>query len=455
MSVLPVSVLIIDDDKDVLFSAELLLKRYFKTVIGLSNPAQILPHLNREIDLVLLDMNFMKGRNDGREGLRWLQRIKQDYPNVQVIMMTAYAEVELAVKAVKNGAFDFVTKPWQNEKLLATMMAAYQLSVSQKELTVLKDRALIWERQAPETPQLLTRSVAMQEIKELVKQVAPTDANVLISGENGTGKEVMSNYIHSLSNRYHLPLVKVDLGALPETLFESELFGVKKGAYTDAKTTKKGQFELASKSTLFLDEIGNVPINLQPKLLSAIQDKKIRPIGSEKEVEVDIRFISATNSNLHQRVIDGNFRQDLLYRINTIEIEIPALRNRKEDIPVLVEYFVEKYGKKYKKELKLESGIVRRLQRYEWPGNIRELEHAVERAVIMSRGIELKAEQILPQSNLMSSIKQTDSLNLLQMEKKYMLKALEKNGGNVSKAAKELGLTRTAMYRRMEKHNLG
>jgi len=444
-------ILIIDDDKDILTSARLLLKQHFSEVDVLQDPVELNSLLSRKsIEVILLDMNYSKGRDDGKEGLYWLQRIKEVSNDTQVIMMTAYGEIELAVKAIKKGAFDFVLKPWTNEALVSTINNAINLSREKRKVKQLEEtKASLESNIALNENDFITRSSAMKEVMKTIDKVAATDANILLLGENGTGKSVLALAIHQLSARRNQPFISVDLGALNENLFESELFGHKKGAFTDAHQDKAGRFEVADKGTLFLDEIGNLSLPLQAKLLSSIQSKKISRLGDHKERNVDVRLICATNMPLYEMVSKEKFRQDLLYRINTVEIKIPPLRERRNDIPILSQRFLQKFARKYQKNsLKLSPQAFDRLAEYHWPGNIRELEHTIERAVILadnslidSFNLQLNPEEIKP-----------EGLNLLQMEKYLIQKAMDKYKGNISRAAKELGLTRAALYRRLEKH---
>ncbi len=446
-------ILVIDDDRDILTSARLLLKQHFSRVETLSSPAELNRVLSKNaIDIVLLDMNFSRGRNDGKEGLYWLDRIKEISADTQVIMMTAYGEIELAVKAIKKGAFDFVLKPWTNEALVSTIGNAIKLGSEKKKVKQLEEtKASLESNLALSEKDFLSRSSAMKEVMKTINKVAATEANVLLLGENGTGKSVLALALHQLSSRRDQPFISVDLGALNENLFESELFGHKKGAFTDAHQDKPGRFEVADKGTLFLDEIGNLSLPLQAKLLSAIQSRKISRLGEHKERNVDVRMICATNMPLYEMVNQEKFRQDLLYRINTVEINIPALRERKEDIPILSQRFLQKFARKYHKNtLKLSPQAFDRLAEYHWPGNIRELEHTIERAVILSENtlidsfnMQLNPEEVKP-----------DGLNLVQMEKHLIQKAMDKYKGNISRAARELGITRAALYRRLEKHGL-
>lgn len=455
-------ILIIDDDEDVLLAAKLLLKKHAKQVIIEKNPKKI-PFLmnNDTYDVILLDMNFSKDITSGKEGFYWLNQILEKDPKAVVILITAFGDVEMAVRALKEGATDFVLKPWQNEKLLATLATAVKLKQSYIEL----DRLKIAKKQLEEDinqpfKDIIGSSPAMQDMYKLIDKVASTDANVLILGENGTGKELIARAIHQRSLRKDNVFVGVDMGAITETLFESELFGHKKGAFTDAKNDRAGRFEVASSGTLFLDEIGNLSLPLQSKLLAVLQNRQVTRIGENKPMQIDIRLICATNMPIHDMVGENTFRQDLLYRINTVEINLPPLRDRIEDIPLLADHFVHSYAKKYRKDL---DGVSRpaidQLQNYNWPGNVRELQHAIERAVIMSEQSELKPEDFFFLSgdhggNDEQTDVQTNNLNLEEIERSVINKAIAKHGGNISKAAKELGLTRASLYRRLEKHGL-
>lgn len=449
------TILIVDDDPDVLLSARLYLEQYFDQVVALDKPTDLLPHVHEHrADVVLLDMNYQRGKNDGREGLQFLKQLKKE-SDCEVVTMTAYGEVPTAVEAIKEGALDFVLKPWSNEKLLATIMSALRLKQSKNELDQLKREQLAWSQTAEPAPVMIGESEAIRQIQAVIEQVAPTDANVLILGENGTGKEIVARLLHHASERTKRPFIKVDLGAIHENLFESELFGAKKGAYTDLKKDKAGRIELANRGTLFLDEIGNLSLPMQAKLLSVLQNRQYMPLGSAQPVESDVRLICATNADLHHMIEQQQFRQDLLYRINTIEITVPPLRERLEDLAPLTDHFLKFYALKYKKPgLKLASGSLRALQRYDWPGNVRELQHAIERAVIMNRSGQVKAEEIVPRTGP-RSISKIEALKLEDVERLHIERVLQKTQGNISQAAKELGLTRAALYRRMEKHRLG
>ena len=440
------TILIVDDDEDILFSARVWLKKFFEEVITINSPKKIIPTLNENnVDVILLDMNFRRGFEDGKEGLYWLKEIHEINKNIPVILMTAYGEVELAVEALKKGATDFILKPWNNEKLYASVNLAVDISRKNKKFQQ-------WENLQTSLSEynLETKSPKMQDVMKTLKKVSPTDANILLLGENGTGKFVLAEYIHKNSKRKNEPFVHIDLGSLSENLFEAELFGYAKGAFTDAKIDKAGKIENANGGTVFLDEIGNLSPQLQQKILTLIQTKKLTRIGENKERLLDIRFLFATNADLKKLVNEGKFREDLYYRINTVEIEIPPLRERKEDLQNLSEFFIQKYQKKYAKE-NLEFENSEELLNYHFPGNIRELEHSIERAIILSEdgkiNLALKNNPISPAENL-------TSLNLEEMEEKMISNALKKYKGNISLASEALGLTRASLYRRMEKFGL-
>lgn len=465
--------MIVDDNEDVLVSLRLLFKPHYALIHCESKPERIPTILrNERYDVLLLDMNFTKDVMSGQEGFAWLETVLELDPQAVVILMTAYGDVETAIKAVKQGATDFILKPWHNEKLLATVSAAMQLAETRREVSELRSReeamrtALNGSAVQGSTA-LLGVSPAMQRVIALMEKVAPTDANVLILGENGTGKEVVARELHRHSLRARQAFISVDMGAMSESLFESELFGHVKGAFTDAKEDRAGRFEIASGGTLFLDEIGNLSLPLQAKLLAALQNRTVTRVGSNKPIAVDIRLICATNMPLYEMVEQKAFRQDLLYRMNTVEIHLPPLRERTDDIPLLAEYFLREYSAKYRKPLQsLSAGAVKSLQAYSWRGNVRELQHVVERAVIMNDKSMLDAADLalapaaVTESSdaATASVAQTslavDSFNLEELEHLAIRKALAKHNGNVSHAAQELGLTRAALYRRMEKYGL-
>ncbi|WP_294324185.1 sigma-54 dependent transcriptional regulator [uncultured Chryseobacterium sp.] len=440
-------ILIVDDDEDILFSARVWLKKFFTEVSCLSQPKSILKFLSeQQVDAVLLDMNFRKGFESGQDGLYWMKEIKTLEPQLPIILMTAYGEVELAVEALKSGASDFILKPWNNEKLYASVNLAVDISRKNRKLNQ-------WESVSIKINQyqLETKSPAMQEVMGQIERVAATDANVLLLGENGTGKYVLAEYVHELSNRKSQPFVHIDLGSLSENLFEAELFGYKKGAFTDAHRDYAGKIENAENGTVFLDEIGNLPLHLQTKLLSLIQNRKLSRIGESKERLLDVRFIFATNENLKKAVSENRFRKDLYYRINTVELNIPSLKERQEDILGLATYFLDRYKQKYHKtDLMLNEDLVSELVHYSWPGNIRELDHCIERSVILSHEKVLKL--LMPQDE--EPEKSITNLNIEDMEELLIKKALKKHRGNISLAAEDLGLSRAALYRRMEKFEL-
>lgn len=462
------TILAVDDNADVLTSLRLLLKQHFATIHTEANPEAIPAMLKQtRYDVILLDMNFTKDVSSGAEGFEWLSRIHAIDPNVAVIMLTAYGDVSTAIRAIKEGATDFVLKPWQNEKLVATINSAMSLSSSRREVETLRTSeralksALSVGGRSSQNQDFIVVSPAMQHINSLIDKVAATDANVLVLGENGTGKEVIARELHRRSLRANEAFIGVDMGALPETLFESELFGTMKGAFTDAKEDRAGRFEIASGGTLFLDELGNISLPAQSKLLAALQNRMITRLGSSKQIPVDIRLICATNMPLYEMVEQKQFRQDLLYRINTVEIHLPPLRDRKEDIPILADYFLRSYCAKYRKPLlRLAPAALKKLEQYPWRGNIRELQHTLERLVIMTDGSVIEASDIAL-SGTATTLAQPPSnglvmenLNLDDVEKTVIRKALLIHNGNVSHAADELGLTRAALYRRMEKYGL-
>mgnify|MGYP000049989675 CR=1 FL=1 len=440
--------LIVDDDVDVLSAAKLLLKRHLKHVDIEKNPEKI-PFLinNGEYDIVLLDMNFTRDVSSGREGFQWLDRILDLAPRMIVIMVTAYGDVEMAVRAIKAGATDFVLKPWENEKLLQTLQKAME---SRKA----EDEADETARPKPADSGFIASSTSMQQVMDTAERVAPTDANILILGENGTGKTQLARHIHERSHRNDKPFVCVDLGALSETLFESELFGHVKGAFTDARDDRAGRFEEAKGGTIFLDEIGNLPIALQAKLLTVIQERRVTRVGSNRPIAVDVRLICATNRDIDQMVANRDFRQDLLYRINTIELELPPLRERPDDIAPLAEYYLKLNRKKYSRPVtSISSALIKKMQQYTWPGNIRELQHAIERAVILSQDKVLHPEDLFLK-NAGPEPASATAFDLEDMEKNMIVKALKRFNGNITDAARELGLSRAALYRRLEKYGL-
>lgn len=448
-------ILVVDDNKSILSALEILLKPEFRDVRLISDPGQIPNELQKnDYNLVILDMNFNAGVNTGNEGIYWLERIKESNPEISIVMITAYGDIDLAVKALKRGASDFVLKPWDNEKLLATLKLSFQLSNSKKEIRQLKEKETELKKEINRDQRyIIGSSPQLMQVLNMVRKVARTDANVLITGENGTGKELIAREIHRLSNRSKEVIVSVDLGALSETLFENELFGHIKGSYTDARENRPGKFEIADKGTLFLDEIGNLPVHLQSKLLAAIENRQISRIGSNEIIPTDIRLICATNKAFENMVNEGLFREDLLYRINTIHIEVPPLRERGKDIIILAEFFLQKYASKYNKpNLRINLQAEEKLVRYSWPGNIRELQHSIEKAVIMTETSVLKpADFYLHHTNQM---KPNDSFHTIEEMEKHMIKtALEKNNGNFSAAADQLGITRQTLYNKLKRSN--
>ena len=447
-------VLVIDDNEDILFALNLLLKPLVEDIRVTKQPEQIDRFYEQlHPDVVLLDMNFTRDAISGEEGFEWLEHILHRDAQAVVILMTAYSDADKAVRALKSGATDFITKPWDNSKLLATLFAGIELSQERHKNRLLEQRMEVAASPfgATAAPTIIGESPAMRHVLETVAQVAPTDANVLILGENGTGKDVMARQLCTLSGRAAKPFVSIDLGSVPEQLFESELFGYEKGAFTDARKAKAGRMETASGGTLFLDEIGNLPLPLQAKLLAALERREISRIGSTQVTPIDVRLLCATNADIHTEVAEGRFREDLLYRINTIEITIPPLRERGEDIILLAEHFLATYAHKYNKVVKeLNRDARQRLLRHTWPGNVRELMHAVERAVLLAKGSSLCAQDfVLKDSSRRTS--QTQTLNLERLEQEAIERAMNIAGGNVTKAAELLGITRFALYRKLNK----
>jgi DNA-binding NtrC family response regulator len=452
-------ILIIDDNEDLLKAARMYLKRHFAQVDIEKNPEAIPALLaHDDYDVILLDMNFTKDVSSGSEGYYWLERILSLDPSAVVVLITAYGDIQMAVKAIKGGATDFVLKPWENEKLLATLYSAMRLRESRDVIENLKIKNQeINQAQNDRYSEIIGHSPAMQKIFQTIDRVAKTDANVLILGENGTGKEVIARSIHKNSSRKNESFASVDLGSITETLFESELFGHRKGAFTDAKEDRPGRFELANNGTLFLDEIGNLSMPLQAKLLTVLQNRKVSRVGANKDTSIDIRLICATNMPLYDMVKENRFRQDLLYRINTIEIEVPPLRDRFEDIPLLSNHFLKHYAEKYGKSVnKISEGAQTRMHKHPWPGNIRELQHAIERAVILSNGSVLQPEDFnfTPAGAKDDGQVNLEQFNLEEVEKILIRKVLKKYNGNITQAASELGLTRSSLYRRLEKYGL-
>lgn len=450
-------ILIVDDDAEVRLSLRLFLKRHFQIVEAESQPSKLPKLLGQEdFDLILLDMNFSAGATDGSEGIRWLNKILELSPQTPVIMITAYGHIEMAVKAIKEGATDFISKPWQNEKLLATVLSVYQLGQSRQEVQQLQSRQRVLSQDMDQPyGQLIGKSDVMRKVYATIDKVARTEADVLILGENGTGKELVARAIHRQSGRTNEVFINVDLGAVAANLFESELFGHKKGAFTDAYEDRIGRFEVANKGTLFLDEIGNLSLPLQAKLLTVLQHRKLTPVGSNKVIPVDIRLVCATNMPVYDMVRENRFRQDLLYRINTVEILLPPLRDRTDDIPLLADHFIQQYARKYQKPgLRVAANTLKKLQKYHWPGNIRELQHALERATILSDGNVLHPHDFTFHIDERDEGDEPETFRLEEVEKKLIKKALTRHKGNISQTSKELGITRAALYRRMEKHGL-
>ena len=451
MSLKTASVLIIDDDPDVLTAVRLLLKPEVKEIITEKNPEN-LRHLlsDRDFDVILLDMNFNSSINTGNEGIFWLKKVREFRSEASVIMITAYGDIDLAIRSLKEGAFDFVVKPWHNEKLISTIKEAIKRKESKGSHTPFATSSIF------ET-ELRGESEVMQDIFYKIQKIAPTDANILILGENGTGKELIAKAIHHFSLRSTKPFIKVDVGALTESLFESELFGHKKGAFTDAREDRAGRFESADSGTLFLDEIGNISLHQQAKLLSVLQNRQITRLGSNELIPIDIRLVCATNLPLPELANENRFRKDLIYRINTVEIVVPPLRKRGTDILLLAKHFCRVYSNKYlKPELEFDKSATDKLQAYHYPGNVRELQYTIERAVIMAENRVLSAKDIIfsPIETAVAVTEEIQVSNLSSVEKNTILRVIEKYNGNISKAAKELGITRTALYRRLSKYDI-
>jgi DNA-binding NtrC family response regulator len=449
-------VLIVDDNQSVLTALDMLLQSEFEEIYTLKNPGSLISTIqHRQIDVILLDMNFKAGINTGNEGIHWLRRIYETDPTISVVLITAYGDVELAVKAVKEGAFDFILKPWDNSKLISTLHAAIKLRISKLENKGLREktRSLVREITPPEQ-EIIGQSASMKKVYDLVKKVAITDANVLLTGENGTGKEVIAREIHRLSGRSQEIMVGLDMGAISETLFDSELFGHMKGSFTDAKEDRAGKFETANRGTLFLDEIGNLTVGLQAKILAALQNRTVTRIGSNTPISIDIRLIAATNRDLPKMIAEGLFREDLLYRINTITIEIPPLRERGTDILLLARFYLDKYGTKYDKPgLRIGKKAEQKLMDYPWPGNVREVQHCIERAVILAEKDEIEE----PNLALSSQVQQAGSVSFQtfeEMENRMIIASIEKENGNMSAVAKSLGITRPTLYKKMKRYDI-
>src|SRR5215203_3679131 len=450
MSLKNASILVIDDDVDVLTAVRLLLRPEVKEIVTEKNPENLRSILSKqEFDVILLDMNFNSSINTGNEGIFWLKKIKEDFrSSAAVIMITAYGDIDLAIRSLKEGAFDFVVKPWHNEKLLTTIKDAVKRKENKGSAPVIT--STIFEKE------LLGESEVMRDIFYKIQKIAPTDANILILGENGTGKELIAKAIHHFSNRSSKPFIKVDVGALTESLFESELFGHKRGAFTDAREDRMGRFEAANSGTLFLDEIGNISLHQQAKLLTVLQSRMVTRLGSNEMIPIDIRLVCATNIPISELANESRFRKDLIYRINTVEIVVPPLRKREKDILLLAKHFSTIYSNKYlKSPLEFDERAVDKLMTYHYPGNVRELQYTIERAVIMAEYRTLSAKDIIF-SPIESTItrEEVQHSNLSTVEKNTILRVIEKHSGNISKAAKELGITRTALYRRLNKYDI-
>jgi two-component system, NtrC family, response regulator HydG len=445
-------ILAVDDDQDVLVAVKMLLRPEVKEIVTEKNPEKILSLLaQNQFDLILLDMNYKSSLNTGNEGIFWLRKIREINKNVAVIMITAYGDIDLAVRSVKEGANDFVLKPWRNERLLETIENCYQQSIAGNKQSTKKTSS------KAETS-LLGSSEAMQDVLYKIEKIAPTDANILILGENGTGKTEVAKLIHQKSLRNQKPFIHADLGSLTESLFESELFGHKKGAFTDAREDRAGRFESANEGTLFLDEIGNISLPQQAKLLTVLQNREVTRLGTNAPISIDIRLISATNAPIKEMASQNQYRKDLIYRLNTIEITLPPLRMRGNDVVLLAEYFMKSYGEKYHKNLiEIDEKAKIKLRQYAFPGNIRELQHSIERAVIMADNQAITARDLDLNSSIETPVmmqQESSTLRIDEIEKSTILKAIERHDGNITKAARELGLTRTALYRRLGKYDI-
>ncbi|CAM1369183.1 Fis family two component sigma54 specific transcriptional regulator [Tenacibaculum litoreum] len=453
----PGKILVIDDNKSVLSALEIMLQSEYNTVDSISNPNLITSFPNiKSYDVILLDMNFSAGINSGNEGLFWLRKLKELSPDTAVIMMTAYGDIELAVKALKEQAYDFILKPWNNEKLLTMVKSAMELKRSKVEIHKLKNKTVQLKKIITQynNNAIIGKSEALKEVLDLVDKVASTDVNVLITGENGTGKEMIAKTLHAKSSRKNEVFISVDMGSISETLFESELFGHLKGAFTDAKEDRIGKFEAAESGTLFLDEIGNLSLSMQAKLLSAIQNKTIIKVGSNTPIPVDIRLVCATNCNLDQMVLEGAFREDLLYRINTIHVSSPPLRQRGNDIILLAEHFLNTLAVKYNKPpCTISEKAKTKLLEHSWPGNVRELQHTMERAVILSDSTMLTPNDFIINSTEKKGLDDSSIFTLEEMETKLINKALSLSLGNFTEAAKKLGITRQTLYNKLKKIN--
>ncbi|MBI9053534.1 MAG: sigma-54-dependent Fis family transcriptional regulator [Bacteroidales bacterium] len=449
-------IIIIDDNQSVLNSLKLFLKYKFQEVATISNPNQIISELSKSsFDLILLDMNFSAGINTGNEGIYWLREIKNKNPDIPIIMITAYGDSELAVKAIKSGAFDFIEKPWNNQKLLATLNAAFELRKSKLKVKHLEEQKKEITLNTSKGVSLIYKSPEMEKIMSTIKKVAKTDANVLILGENGTGKELIAQKIHELSARKDEIFMNVDMASLNENLFESELFGYKKGAFTDAKEDRTGKFETANGGTLFLDEIGNLSYLMQAKLLTTLQNRTISKLGSTEKVPIDVRLVSATNKDLDRCVEENLFREDLLYRINTVKITIPPLRDRKDDIVPLLNFYLESFANRYNKiGVKINNKAIDKMISYHWPGNIRELKHTVEKAIILCENNTLTSDDFIFDKTSNNDSKLNKPLSLEEGERIIIQNALNRNNWNISETAKELNVGRQTLYRKIEKYDI-
>ena len=441
------TIIIVDDNKGVLTAIQILLKSYFSKVVALSSPVTLTSVLREEIpEVVLLDMNFTSGINTGNEGLFWLHEIKKVRPDLPVVLFTAYADIELAIRGIKEGATDFIVKPWDNQKLVETLQTA--------ATSTHNDRKTASKEKPVHSPMYWGESKVMQQLRALIEKVAVTDANLMITGENGTGKEMLAREIHVLSNRKYKEMIAVDMGTITESLFESELFGHVKGSFTDAHADRTGKFEAAEKSTLFLDEIGNLPYHLQAKLLTAIQRRSIVKVGSNTPIPIDIRLICATNRNLQEMVAKGEFREDLLYRINTIHIDLPPLRQRREDILLLARTFLVRYAGKYRKPIRdFDAAAQHELVAHAWAGNIRELQHTVEKAVILCDGTEISPATLLLRP-VATGPSPAAFTTFEEMERAMIEQAMERHGGNLSAVAQQLGVTRQTLYNKIKRYGL-
>ncbi len=449
--------LVIDDNKGILDSLELLLDGKCKEVKTLADPNRLLSIISKDLfDVYLLDMNFSGTVQTGNEGLYWMDRILEQDPDAVIVFITAYGGIDLAVKAVKKGAFDFITKPWDNNQLITTLQAAAKYRNSKKEVKQLKSKGSSLQRDlGMNFPLVKGKSPEMKRVYDIIEKVSPTEADILILGENGTGKEVIAREIHKKSNRSKEIFLSVDISSISEGLLESELFGHKKGSFTDAREDRMGKFEAASEGTLFLDEIGNLSLETQAKLLTALQSREITPVGSNKPVSVDIRLLCATNANLEQKIKAGTFREDLYYRVNTVTINIPPLRERKEDILPLASYYHDQFSRKYNKQgMQMDKGAVEDLKKYIWKGNVRELRHSIERAVILSDSESITSQDLQLIHHDRPAVSDNDMLTLNELERKAILKAIEIQKGNMTLVAAGLGITRQTLYNKLKKYGL-